>query len=395
MKLFNMEVRNLNEAIHTPNALPSYKKFHDKIIKIFEEGQGNYSQKISSRIFIAGGTRDDFSDKVLKDPKGSQEDACNWLKRVTGSETFTFAMNGINGLDEEIHKIVVEEFARPWIEAHGGSLGGIDCYMFAGKYPKTPFGIHTDAEHTFLFHLGPSDKIAWIWTPEAYQHAASNLTSQFLFDKVESAAEKIILKPGDGLLIPSGYPHVLENPGFSITLGIAPYDKTLRDLLAQAFKPAIAVNTVNLDRPYTTECDGQIVLPFDYQTFSNVDIAGLVMEEVHSENLRLKSIDFMKFGPASRFVDINEDTIVSLSSYGDATIHSASSSGTTKVFLCGNSFDIPNQHIKTFENLMTDIAPEEGISISQLISNSADEDTLLGLIYELASKGCISVKNYA
>lgn len=34
-----------------------------------------------------------------------------------------------------------------------------------GRYSLTPFGIHKDQEHTFLYHFGPGIKKAGVWDP--------------------------------------------------------------------------------------------------------------------------------------------------------------------------------------------------------------------------------------
>jgi hypothetical protein len=129
-----------------------------------------YHPKI--RIFKDFGTRDDYPEKLYASEFSLNGDLEKTLDKIFG-DNYCIAINNISGWSEELRAYLYENFIHYWLEKYGCSFGGIDTYVFVGRYTITPFGIHKDDEDTFLFNLGP-----WHWFVKERQtksHAASRV----------------------------------------------------------------------------------------------------------------------------------------------------------------------------------------------------------------------------
>ncbi|MCT4707674.1 hypothetical protein MUA03_17475 [Enterobacteriaceae bacterium H16N7] len=236
---------NLKKYYHQTDIIQDYKNILQDIEDIIRNRQVISDAPFVSRVFINGGTRDDFGFRISNTPPTENEALVNWLERITQAESFCAVINGVNGWSEEISSRILDDFTEEWINNFGIPSQGVDVYTFMGRYNITPFGIHKDREHTFLYHLGPGIKKAWVWDPEIIDVAPLIRSDSFNLKDTLSYAYPIILQPGDALFIPQDWYHVLENPEFSVTLGIAPYEKRKSELLLSFIKTLMTENTGN------------------------------------------------------------------------------------------------------------------------------------------------------
>jgi len=235
---------DLSNFYHQHNVLSDPKEILYDIEKIVRRRAEISDSLLNARVFINNGTRDDFGYSVSNHPPYDEENLNEWLQRITGATSFCAVINGINGWSDTLSERINRDFNRQWVSRYGIPSQGIDVYTFMGKYRLTPFGIHKDQEHTFLYHLGPGIKKAWVWDPRHMDIAPLVQSDSFNLRQTLSWAHAIILRPGDALFIPQNWYHVLENPEFSVTLGVAPYEKKRKELLTSFLTDVLS------DSPY-------------------------------------------------------------------------------------------------------------------------------------------------
>ena len=372
LDLGRIKIHCLETPLYFEHAFCDAGNILSALERILERGQEPYQEKITSRLFIAGGTRDDLSELVLHSPKPHFLATETWLESITGDETFCLTLNGVNALDDEIDSYVRQAFNVRWLEQIGLPMGGIDAYCFMGKYPITPFGIHTDREHTFLYHLGPGTKKAWLWSSELFEKIRGPVKNRFIMEDVENLAEKFTLQPGDFLFIPAGYYHVLANPEFSMTLGIAPYDFTLRMLLHKAVANGIRLKdgtepNIDLNTPLSPSrnSDEALLIPA-----RNIDLASTVNGSItylRNEFKRLISCQGMKFSPLPTAAHLKVNSNIERLDYIIETEESQLSEHTI-VFVRGNIFSIPKEFTPYFFDFLESLPSGRKRLLSEILS---------------------------
>ena len=222
---------NINKYFYQKNIVKNHEKLLYEIDHLIRNRTSISKSLFNSRVFINNGTRDDLGYMISNSPPEKKERLDFWLKRITGADSYCAVINGINGWSDYLAEFININFNKEWINTFGIPSNGIDVYTFIGKYEITPFGIHKDKEHTFLYHLGPGVKKAWLWDPSLCDIEPVITSNSFNLADTLSYAHAITLSPGDILFIPQNWYHVLENPEFSVTLGVAPYEKKRSELI--------------------------------------------------------------------------------------------------------------------------------------------------------------------
>ena len=295
---------NINNFFHQKNVVADYEDILNDIDTIIRSRKDISDNRLNARIFINNGTRDDFGNRVSSHPPKKEENIQNWLERITGAISFCAVINGLNGWSDRLADRINKNFNEEWVQRFGIPSQGIDVYTFMGKYTLTPFGIHNDQEHTFLYHLGPGIKKAWIWNPNKIDITPLVRDNSFNLEETLSHAYQITMNPGDALFIPQNWFHVLENPEFSVTLGIAPYEKKKSELLTSFLKDAIAestdednsihINTCEKKRKMTAITD---IIP---SSLSNCTLAQITKTGLTQLINTLKSNQYFKYSPPER-----------------------------------------------------------------------------------------------
>lgn len=232
----------LDSFFHQKGVLTDYENVFSDIEKIIRMRDKISDTLLNARVFINNGTRDDFGYSISNNPPQDGESLHHWLERITDAESFCAVINGINGWSDNLATRIKRDFNDEWVKNFGIPSQGIDVYTFMGKYNLTPFGIHKDQEHTFLYHLGPGIKKAWVWNPNIIDITPFIRANAFNLEETLSHAYAVTLKPGDALFIPQNWFHVLENPEFSVTLGVTPYEKKKSELLVSFLKDMLVDN---------------------------------------------------------------------------------------------------------------------------------------------------------
>lgn len=263
------------------------------------------------RAFVEQGTRDDYRAKVASMPREAAETLSEWTRRIFGRGDVCLVMNGLDAWSDAISDIVRRSFSDRWVRTQGGPIGGIDVYAFMGSYPQTPFGVHKDLEHTFLFHLGPNVKLAFVW--EMIPPSQVKERGGFVDSEAFKAASFFELHAGDLLFIPAGMYHVLANPEFSVTLGVAPYDRPISSLVGDVVRDYVqscAISQVALKTivdPRTSQLVGPEGQQVDLEPLIR-EMSARLNEEVALELRRLASRGYAKYGPPEREISVAPDS---------------------------------------------------------------------------------------
>lgn len=201
------------------------------------------------RVFVDGGYRVDLSVELARSPMNPTEEIDDWVRRAIGQRQYCLAFNGITAWDEELAHYICRRFVAPVVRALGWPVRGFDVYVFAGRYPTTPFGIHTDAEPSILLQLGPAEKTALLWPVSEFRHIAGDRADVNEFDiaKWEGRASRYRLAQGDLLYIPVDAPHVMRSESYSVTLGIVPNPTDTKGLCVEVARELVEHSAVRLE----------------------------------------------------------------------------------------------------------------------------------------------------
>jgi hypothetical protein len=149
-------------------------------------------------------------------PKSADRELRRYFERVDeqlGGEPWTLIVNGLQTLDA-----TVWERARSFVAGLYRALGGVPpgfAYVLAilGRYPSTPFGIHSDWAANFMFMLeGEKDLLVWPGECENLPVGSPN------YDAARSSADVLHASPGSMAYWMSSTWHVLESPRPSVSL---------------------------------------------------------------------------------------------------------------------------------------------------------------------------------
>lgn len=203
------------------------------------------SDSPSLRVFDENnGIRVDLAEKVIAHTSDAIPDFDIWIQHTTGLKKYCIALKEITRWNYKLDKILYHTFVKPYIRHFGIPLGGFEFYCFIGNYGFTPFGIHSDQEHSLLINLGPTPKYIWTWTENQYLKTNGSAKPRMNFDRdfLSSSKHKFVLNSGDFCHIPRNEFHILESPSFSVMLGIIPYPASVAAIQYKSSNAALHFN---------------------------------------------------------------------------------------------------------------------------------------------------------
>jgi hypothetical protein len=187
------------------------------------------------RVFVARGHRHDLPSRLLARPRlEGPGELQAWIEAGASTADACLTFNGIGAYDEALARRVCRGLLGPILRARGVTACGADLYAFMGGYGDTPFGVHSDPDHSTLLHLGPGDKELYLWSPARYRELTGGEESSFAVDELLSHGERYVLRPGDLLHIPAGVFHIARAAAFSVTLGLTIFPSLCQDLLRRS-----------------------------------------------------------------------------------------------------------------------------------------------------------------
>ncbi|PZG17591.1 hypothetical protein [Nonomuraea aridisoli] len=165
----------------------------------------------------------DASEKLVSGAFSGRSAVHSWLSARTGKDDICLAINGLDSWDAELAELLYTGFVLPLESAGVPLTRGVDWYCFVASSGTTPFGVHTDPEPSFIFHLGPAAKTAWTWPGLSLPALGQGRPHTLDAEPLLPSADSVRLAPGDFLLIPAGMYHLFRNDGPSLFLGLTVY----------------------------------------------------------------------------------------------------------------------------------------------------------------------------
>lgn len=157
-----------------------------------------------------------------------------WLRERGGHDDICLAFNGVESWNVELAELLYTQFVVPLEQAGVPLTRGLDWYCFVASTGDTPFGIHADAEPSFIFHLGPAPKTAWTWSRSRLAGLPHGRPRTVRAEPLLPSADAVCLSAGDFLLIPAGMNHVFRNDGPSMFLGLTIYPEDPQETVMDA-----------------------------------------------------------------------------------------------------------------------------------------------------------------
>ncbi|MGN6233356.1 MAG: hypothetical protein ACTHNZ_19595 [Trinickia sp.] len=209
----------LTSSVHLPAEMLGCSSTLGAIDRMFTRFSTHELPRV--RAWVDGGQRYTFTDALVS--LGARADLTLEQRLALAAESpeFCATFNGLTGWCPQFAARMQQEMLSPLFDALGAAPAcGTDFYAFFGNYGYTPFGVHDDLDHSLLWHLGPSSKIAYIWPRRRYIELTGGALSTTQFTSLLMHARRYVLRPGDLLFIPMGDFHVLRADRFSATLGL-------------------------------------------------------------------------------------------------------------------------------------------------------------------------------
>lgn len=269
------------------------------VLSCFEEFGDRQGETPVLRIFVDRGLRYDLQPRLLEGVSRRGRSFESWIQRQIGYEKFCLTLNGVTRWSEPLHRLLQKRFINPLIAAFGAPIGGIDFYCFVGNYGPTPFGIHNDAEHSLLLHLGPDPKTVYLWPRRKFEKLQHRKPQK---QYIKSQAITYKLKTGDLMFIPKGDYHVLESRRFSVSLGCSLFPATRKLLLSQMID--LIPDETNPSEPFFINWDP--LVEFDHALCRA--LAGRSLEDdLHRYLLLVRSNGYVTAPPGEYLGDCTGD----------------------------------------------------------------------------------------
>ncbi len=167
-------------------------------------------------------------------------DLVSWLQSAAGRLDVCAAFNSVETWSARTRSEIYREIVAPMVEASGVPPRGLDVYSFIAASGFTPFGVHSDPEPSFIFHLGPQTKTVWVWEQSTLAALDGGRDVSLNIDEYLSTADHtVVLEPGDFLCIPGQLFHVFRNDGPAVFLGMSYYLEDNEEELLQAVSAAV------------------------------------------------------------------------------------------------------------------------------------------------------------
>lgn len=211
--------QQLSVSTHLPCVMPGYDQVRESVAEMFSRFSPEELPRV--RAWVDGGQRYTITDALVELASKPKLALPQRLAEACGSPHYCVTFNGLSAWCEHFAQHMQSRMLDPlFAELGSAPVCGTDFYAFFGNYGYTPFGVHDDTDQSLLWHLGPANKVAYIWPRSIYAELTGGTLATLDYKALLPHAQRSELRPGDLLFIPMGDFHILETRDFSCTMGL-------------------------------------------------------------------------------------------------------------------------------------------------------------------------------
>lgn len=208
------------------------------------------------RLWI-GEQRKDFNyiRNLLNGSYAENSNIETWARQVFSDNRFCLILNYAERFDNYFASFFSSAL-DPFIKEYGLPANGLHTTTFIGNYGYTPIGIHLDTANSFVFsfHLGPENKLMYIWDKQTYEGMNPRVNETDV-ERFLSVAKKYEMKPGSLYFMPWGIYHLGKTTELSVSVTVwfdnHPHKKVIKSLMDDYLENALATHPVNLQDQVT------------------------------------------------------------------------------------------------------------------------------------------------
>ncbi len=380
----------LTKHIYQPRFWDLQDLSSDFMLEVFHTIR-SAAEKPRLRVYTEGLPRPDLVDALSNSSVPLGEDLNAWIQQSIGAEKYCIALDGLTTWSERFHRVMHEKIVTPLLRHTNGLLFGVGFYTFIGNYGYTPFGIHRDDEPTFLIHLGPHAKEAWVWEEDCNLPPEGIPAKDISLQEMETQPNHYTLESGDLLFIPRYSFHLLKTSRFSVMVGMVVFPATPARVVTEALLANVDGTAADEVR-YFWESEGDI--EYHAQTLvSNVfarelpDVGEELVRSIVKAHARLRSNGFATTKPLRKSVNASDLPLARFKVLRQFEISSFAQGDRLEIFVRGRSVEVKkNEGILQCLHFLKSV---DGFSYNEFSSQFGDEwsdravASVLSLLVEL------------
>jgi 50S ribosomal protein L16 3-hydroxylase len=181
------------------------------------ENRGSRGDK-GMRIFIGNAiVASNVRDLVPVSDDGSFDGYAERLRREHGIHEFGLQLDYVHLRNPAVMRKIIPTLQGIWGQV-GIPMAGAYVDAFIGNYPRTPFGVHRDRMHDFMFMIKGERRMR-LWSPEAGALCALE-ERELEYDHHIDKALEIEGRRDSIIYWPPSYWHVGESAGLSVAMNV-------------------------------------------------------------------------------------------------------------------------------------------------------------------------------
>lgn len=241
-------VREPSRVVHAEALVCDVELLKTHVAQAMSALTSSYESRRTRRLRVFRNNTHDYARSEHLTYDGfSGDDPLAWLEHLGDDGGHCIAVNDLDAWGPGLAEVCAADFVPALAEHLERHWLVLDWYGFISDTEWTPFGLHSDAEPSLLFNLGPGTKTAWIWAPEVLPSLRHGRPTTVSFDELLDDAVAYPLAAGAAIAIPEGHFHVLKSDAPCTLLGAGLYPADYTAELSAFFGNKISDGIADVD----------------------------------------------------------------------------------------------------------------------------------------------------